>query len=116
MNRIARLEIKVGLMLLLGFALVCGIILAFGELPDLFKPTYQIVVRLSDASGVVKGTDVSLSGAIIGKVLSDSQIVPGSQKVEIILRIDRSVKLRNDTRFVIQSSGSLATNWSRCYR
>jgi phospholipid/cholesterol/gamma-HCH transport system substrate-binding protein len=104
-NRITNLEIKAGFLLLLGIATVCGIIVLFGMTPDFLKPTYEIIVQISDASGVTKGTDVTLYGAVIGKVASDPQTVPGTQKVDVKLKIDRDVKIRQDAQFSIESSG-----------
>ena len=104
-NRITNLEIKAGFLLLLGIAAVCGIIILFGMTPDFLKPTYEIVVQVSDASGVTKGTDVALYGAIIGKVAADPQTVPGRQTVEVKLRILRDVNIRQGAQFSIEGSG-----------
>ena len=38
------LETKVGIFLMLGIGVICTLIIFFGEVPDLFKPTYSLTV------------------------------------------------------------------------
>lgn len=101
------LETKVGLFLMLGIAIICALIISFGELPELFKPTYSLTVQFPDASGLLKGSDVYLSGAVIGKVTSDPHPIADTQLVEVNLKIDDKVRLREDAKYVIGSSGLL---------
>lgn len=101
------LETKVGLFLMAGIAIICTLIIFFGEVKDIFKPTYTITVTFPNASGLLKGSDVYLSGAPIGKVTSNPQPVPDSQRVEVTLKIDQSAGIRKDAKYVIGSSGLL---------
>jgi phospholipid/cholesterol/gamma-HCH transport system substrate-binding protein len=101
------LETKVGLFLMAGIAVLCTLIIFFGEVKDIFKPTYNITVSFPNASGLLKGSDVYLSGAPIGKVTSDPHPVPDTQKVEVSLKIDKTAGVRQDARYVIGSSGLL---------
>ena len=48
------LETKVGIFLLAGIAVICTLIIFFGEVGDLFKPTYNLTVDFANASGVVE--------------------------------------------------------------
>src|SRR5271154_4783547 len=107
MKQTANLETKVGIFLLLGIGLICTLIILFGEMPDLFKPTYSLTVRFPNASGLLKGSDVYLSGALIGKVTTDPQPIPDTQKVEVKLKINKNVGIRQDARYVIGSAGLL---------
>ncbi len=107
MKQNANIETWVGAFLLAGIALVCTLIIIFGELPDLFKPSYHLTVRFHDASGLLKGSDVYLAGAVIGKVTSDPQYIPDSQVVEVNLKIDKNVGIRKDATYEIGSSGLL---------
>jgi phospholipid/cholesterol/gamma-HCH transport system substrate-binding protein len=107
MKQNANLETKVGIFLLIGIGLVCTLIIIFGEVPDLFKPTYTLTVRFPNASGLLKGSDVYLSGALIGKVTTDPHPIPDTQKVEVNLKIDKSVGIRQNASYVIGSSGLL---------
>ena len=103
----SNLETTVGIFLLFGIGIICTLILFFGEVQDIFKPTYNLTVQFPDASGLLKGSDVYLSGAVIGKVTTDPHPIPDTQLVEVHLKIDSAVRLRNDARFVIGSSGLL---------
>lgn len=107
MKQTANLETKVGIFLMMGIGLICTLIIIFGEMPDLFKPTYSLTVRFSDASGLLKGSDVYLAGAVIGKVTTDPHYIPDTQKVEVNLKIDKNVGIREDATYVIGSSGLL---------
>jgi phospholipid/cholesterol/gamma-HCH transport system substrate-binding protein len=107
MKQNANIETKVGIFLLLGIALICTLIIVFGEVPDLFKPTYTVTVKFPNASGLLKGSDVYLSGALIGKVTTDPHPIPDTQKVEVNLKIDKNVGIRQDASYVIGSSGLL---------
>src|SRR5277367_4069683 len=107
MKQNANLETKVGIFLLLGIGLICTLIIIFGEMPDLFKPTYTVTVRFSDASGLLKGSDVYLAGAVIGKVTTDPVYIPDTQSVEVHLKIDKNVGIREGSTYEIGSSGLL---------
>ena len=107
MKQNTNLETKVGIFLLLGIGLICTLIIVFGEVPDLFKPTYSLTVKFPDASGLLKGSDVYLAGAVIGKVTTDPHYIPDSQKVEVNLKINKDVGIREDASYVIGSSGLL---------
>ena len=107
MNRDKSKEFFAGLFLLIGLVLIAGLIILFGELPDMFKPAYHITVKFSDASGLLKGSDVFLAGAVVGKVTTDPQYIPDTQEVEVHLKIDKSVAIRDDATYEIGDSGLL---------
>src|SRR5271170_865093 len=103
----SNIETMVGIFLLCGIGVVCTLIIFFGEVPDLFKPTYTLTVKFPNASGLLKGSDVFLSGAVIGKVTTDPHPIPDTQLVEVNLKINSSIRLREDAKYVIGSSGLL---------
>jgi phospholipid/cholesterol/gamma-HCH transport system substrate-binding protein len=107
MNRDKGKEFWAGIFLLAGLALIAGLIILFGEVPDLFKPTYTITVKFPDASGLLKGSDVYLAGAVIGKVTTDPHYIPDSQEVEVHLKIDKNIGIRKDATYEIGDSGLL---------
>ena len=107
MKQNQNLETTVGIFLLFGIGIICTLILFFGEVQDLFKPTYSLIVDFPDASGLLKGSDVYLSGAVIGKVITDPHPLADKQMVEVNLKIDSKVHLRDDAKFVVGSSGLL---------
>jgi phospholipid/cholesterol/gamma-HCH transport system substrate-binding protein len=107
MLRNTNLEIKAGILLMAGIGLACVIVLILGERPDLLEPTYNFTIVFPDASGVLKGSDVFLSGELIGKVTTNPKIVAQTQMAEVKVKINRSVGIRQDARYVIESSGFL---------
>jgi phospholipid/cholesterol/gamma-HCH transport system substrate-binding protein len=107
MNREKGKEFIAGIFLIIGLVLIAGLIILFGEVPDMFKPVYRITVKFSDASGLLKGSDVFLAGAVIGKVTSDPVYIPDTQEVEVHLKINKDVLIRNDASYEIGDSGLL---------
>lgn len=107
MKQTANLETKVGIFLMMGIGLICTLIILFGEMPDLLKPTYTLTVTFPNASGLLKGSDVYLSGALIGKVTTDPHPIPDTQTVEVKLKIDKNVGIRQNAAYVIGSAGLL---------
>ena len=101
------LETKVGLFLMFGIAVICTLIICFGAVGDLFKSTYSLTLTFPDASGLLKGSEVYLSGAEIGKVTTDPHPIPDTQRVEVELKIDSKVRIRTDAVYTIGSSGLL---------
>ena len=107
MNREKSKEFVAGLFLLIGLVLIAGLIILFGEVPDMFKPSYHVTVKFSDASGLLKGSDVYLAGAVVGKVTTDPLYIPDTQEVEVHLKIDKNVVIRQDAQYAIGDSGLL---------
>ena len=111
MKQNANLETWVGIFLLMGIGLICTLIIVFGELPDILKPSYTLTVKFPNASGLLKGSDVYLSGALIGKVTTDPHPIPDTQKVEVNLKIDKNVGIRQDATYDIGSAGLLGDKY-----
>lgn len=107
MKQNANLETWVGIFLLMGIGLICTLIIVFGEMPDFLRPTYTVTVKFSDASGLLKGSEVYLAGAVIGKVTTDPVYMPDSQVVEVKLKINKEVGVREGSTYEIGSSGLL---------
>jgi len=105
------LETKVGLFLMFGIAVICTLIICFGAVGDMFKPTYTLTLTFPDASGLLKGSEVYLSGAEVGKVTTDPEPIPDSQEVKVQLKIDDRVRIRRDAQFTIGSSGLLGDRY-----
>jgi phospholipid/cholesterol/gamma-HCH transport system substrate-binding protein len=103
----ANIETTVGIFLLFGIGIICSLIIFFGEVEDVWKPTYTLTVRFPDASGLLKGSSVYLSGAEVGKVITDPHPVTDTQMVEVKLKIDKKVGIRTDAEYTIGSSGLL---------
>ena len=108
MNRHERgLEFKVGIFVFVGLAMLGALVVQFGRLGEGFKTYYTITVRFSDASGLLKGTDVLLAGARIGKVAGGPKLVREGDGVAVPLKIYDYIKIPEGTKFTVGSSGLL---------
>jgi phospholipid/cholesterol/gamma-HCH transport system substrate-binding protein len=108
MNRHERgLEFKVGIFVFIGCAALAGLVVKFGRLGEGVKTYYQLNVRFLDASGLLKGSDVLLAGARIGRVSGGPRLVGDAPGVIVPLRIYDYVKIPLDSKFTVGSSGLL---------
>jgi phospholipid/cholesterol/gamma-HCH transport system substrate-binding protein len=108
MNRHERgLEFKVGIFVFLGCAALAGLVVKFGRLGEGVKTYYELNVKFADASGLLKGSDVLLAGARIGRVSDGPRLVREGPGVIVPLRIYDYVKIPLDSKFTVGSSGLL---------
>jgi len=108
MNRHERgLEFKVGIFVFLGLAMLGALVVQFGRLGEGVKTYYQLTIRFNDASGLLKGSDVLLAGARIGKVSGGPRLVREGDGVAVPLKIYDYVKVPEGTKFSVGSSGLL---------
>jgi len=108
MNRHERgLEFKVGIFVFAGLAMLGALVVQFGRLGEGFKTYYPLTIRFSDASGLLKGSDVLLAGARIGKVAAGPHLVREGNGVAVPLKIYDYVKIPEGSKFTVGSSGLL---------
>src|SRR5437764_6097136 len=107
MNRERALELKVGIFVAIGLAMIGGFVLKFGRLGEGFKIYYDLTVRFKDASGLLKGSDVLLSGAKIGRVSGGPRMLSEGEGVVVQLRFYEYVKLPRGSQLTVGSSGLL---------
>src|SRR6184192_168487 len=108
MNRHERgLEFKVGAFVFVGLAMLGALVVQFGRLGEGLKTYYPLTVRFTDASGLLKGSDVLLAGAKIGKVSGGPRMVREGQGVDVPLKIYEHIKIPEGSKFTVGSSGLL---------
>jgi phospholipid/cholesterol/gamma-HCH transport system substrate-binding protein len=108
MNRHERgLEFKVGAFVFVGLAMLGALVVQFGRLGEGFKTYYPLTIRFTDASGLLKGSDVLLAGARIGKVAGGPRMVREGHGVEVPLKIYDYIKIPDGSKFSVGSSGLL---------
>ena len=108
MNRHERgLEFKVGAFVFVGLLMLAALVVQFGRLGEGFKSYYPITVRFTDASGLLKGSNVLLAGARIGHVSGGPRLVREGHGVAVPLRIYDYVKIPKASKFEVGSSGLL---------
>ena len=119
MNRHERgLEFKVGAFVFIGCAALAALVVKFGRLGEGVKTYYPLTVRFADASGLLKGSDVLLGGARIGRVAGGPRLVSNGPGVAVPLRIYDYVKIPLGSKFTVGSSGQAmgparARSWFR---
>src|SRR5207237_4239187 len=105
MNRDRTLELKVGVFVAIGLAVIAAFVVKFGRLGEGFKTYYDLTVRFKDASGLLKGSDVLLSGARIGRVGDGPRLLREGEGVAVPLRIYDYVKIPKGSKLIVGSSG-----------
>lgn len=97
-----RSETVVGIFVLLGFLALGVLVVQFGRLGDGNNDVYHVEVEFQDASGLIKGSEVRMGGAKIGRVLFTPKLTD-DLTVTVQLSLDDRVKIYNNSEFLIQS-------------
>lgn len=71
---------------------------------------YDVMAKFNRVDGLSLGSDVRLSGIVVGKVVKE-QIDPATYLAIIHLRIDSKIKLPLDTAAKITADGLLGSNY-----
>lgn len=100
-------QLRVGLFTLIGLLLIGGMVTYFGRLGEGLKRFYEIRVEYPNASGLLKGSDVLMAGAKVGKVAEGPTILPSGEGVSVALKIYDTVEIPGNSVFTIGSSGLL---------
>ena len=100
----SRLEIKVGLFVLIGLAIVAVLLIQFSKGTSLFRSAYTLRLHASNVGGLKPRASVLLAGVQVGSV-SDIKLADDGKSVTILLNIYNDYKIYHDARFVIQQSG-----------
>jgi len=97
-------ETLVGLFLFLGFAILAGIILLFGDIVGFFKGQYEVKVSFSEAAGIIEGSTVRMRGAKIGEV-GEKPALTGNSMIQVVLKVDDGVQIDKGSIFQIEQAG-----------
>ena len=100
-------ELFVGLFLLIGFGVIATMAVLFGRVGQGFQKLYPITVEFPNASGLVNGCDVLLSGAKVGTVTEAPRLTGHAYAVAAPMRINEGVHIPHKSTFVIRTSGML---------
>ena len=72
--------------------------------------TTKYIASFNDVSGISVGSDIKLAGVIVGKVL-ELKLDEINYTAEMILGINRKIKIPNDSEIIITSEGLLGGNY-----
>ncbi len=101
------LELKVGIFVAIGLAVLAALVVQFGRIGEGFQTYYSLTVHFEDASGLLKSSDVLLGGAKVGRVAGPPRLVKQGRGVEVPLKIFDYVKIPAGSSFTVGSSGLL---------
>lgn len=106
-TREKRRETKAGLFVLIGLLFLGALVVQFGRFGDRFKDHYPLYIEFPHTDGIIKGSEIRLRGAKVGRVASKPELTLGSgaSSVKMELRIRDGVKIPRDSVFQISSSG-----------
>ena len=110
----SRVEIKVGVFVLLGLVLLAGLAILFSRGLAFYRNTYEIRLTSADVGGIKKGAGVSMRGIQIGTV-SSATLNPDGKGVTMLLKIESKYELHHDARFEIEQSGFLGDRFVAIY-
>ena len=98
------LEIVMGTLVLV----VAGLFVTFAySVAQLHEVSgYQVTARFNHADGIKTGGDIRISGIKVGTILSET-LDPTTFQAVVVLNIDKSIKLPDDTVAKVSSSGLL---------
>lgn len=101
------LEFRVGAFVIVGLGVLAALVVQFGRVGEGFKTYYTVTVQFPNASGLLKGSDVLLAGAKVGRVSGGPRLVSGRDGVSVPLRIFDYVRIPAESKFTVGSSGLL---------
>ena len=101
------LELKVGIFVAIGLSILAALVVQFGRLGEGFKTYYDLTVHYEDASGLLKGADVLMGGAKIGRVAAPPRLVAAGRGVDVLMRVYDYVHIPTGSAFTIGSTGLL---------
>lgn len=100
-------QIRAGFFVILGLLCIGSLVIYFGRFGESIKKFYTLTVEYRNASGLLKGADVTLSGAKIGEVAAPPKVLPDMRGVSVLLKINEDVRIPKGSVFSIGSSGLL---------
>jgi len=102
-----RVEFFVGLFVLIGLGVIAAMVLTLGRFSAGMQSLYTITVEFPNASGLVKGCDVLISGAKVGTVKAAPRLTGSKFAVAVDLTINEIVQIPRTSNFQIRTSGML---------
>jgi len=105
-----RLELFVGVFLILGFCSFGWLALQLGEVSWLTGGrTYKIFAEFDNISGVKSGADVQIAGVVVGKV--GDIILSTDEVARATLQLDKAIKVPVDSIASVKSQGIIGDKY-----
>ena len=110
----SRIEIKVGIFVLLGLLLLGGLTLLFSRSTAFYKSYYELRLISANVGGIKPGAKVLMRGVQVGSV-SSTKLNDGGKNVTIFFKVESQYKLYPDAKFEIETSGFLGDQFIAIY-
>lgn len=104
-------DVTVGGFVLLGLAVVGGLIVTFGRFDDLVRDTYVVTVKAQNANGVLRDSQVFFRGAQVGRVASHPMIANQGAFVQVDLRLRSDIAIPRNSKISIGERGLLGDRY-----
>jgi len=111
MNEYKKIEMVVGVFVLIGVMSISWLAVELGQVGGLGKSGYTLKAVFEDAGGVREGSDVMLAGVGIGQV--KSVILKDNEEAEMTLRINSGVQIAIDATVAIRTKGLIGEKFVR---
>jgi len=109
-----RIEIKVGLFVLMGLLLLATLATLFSSGTTFYRNHYELRLKSGDVGGIKTGASVLLRGVKVGNV-AGTRLDPDGRGVTMLLKIETRHQLFNTARFEIEQSGFLGDRFVAIY-
>jgi phospholipid/cholesterol/gamma-HCH transport system substrate-binding protein len=109
-----RLEMRVGVFVLVGLVLLAVLLLLFSQGVTLWGSSFQVRLRSGNVGGIKPGANVLLAGVPVGRV-SGVELDPDGKAVTIFLKISKRYRLYQDAKFDIEQAGFLGDQYISIY-
>ena len=105
------LELRVGLFMLLGLAIIGYMVVVLGRFGNGVKPSYTLTVELPNASGLLKNSKVLMSGAQVGSVVDGPDLLDHARGVSVVIRVQQPTRIAHNARVIVGSSGLMGDRY-----
>ena len=98
----AKLELVVGIFVLIGIACLAYLSIKLGKLELIGGDVYEVEAQFNTATGLKPGASIEIAGVEVGRV---KDITLKDDRAAVLLAVNRSVKLYSDTIASIKTRG-----------
>jgi phospholipid/cholesterol/gamma-HCH transport system substrate-binding protein len=111
MNEYKKIEMTVGVFVLIGLMSITWLAVKLGQVGGLTNSGYEITAVFDDVGGVRQGSDVMLAGVSIGQV--KGVVLKDNAEAEVMLSINHGVQLAIDASASIRTKGLIGEKFVR---
>lgn len=96
----SRVEIKVGMFVLVGLLLLAAFVLLFSKGTAFWRGTFELRLKSENVGGIKPGSNILLAGVPVGRV-TRAELAPDGKGVTIYLRILSKYQIYDDGKSVV---------------